>query len=111
MKSILFVEDEDVFYPLFSMLASRFSFNSIVSKNIKDAKKELSNNKIELVVIDYELPDGKGDELNRYIKENYPDILTALSSGHGDILKSRFDYDYVVDKSDIVNFIKKISQE
>lgn len=111
MKSILFVEDEEVFYPLFSMLASRFLFNAFISKNIKDAKKILSDNKIDLVIIDYELPDGKGDELNKYIKENYPDIPTVLSSGHSDMLKSRTEYNYLVDKSDIVNFIKKIFQE
>lgn len=103
---ILFVEDEDIFYPLLEMLSKKLSFELYIAKSVSEALKLLKEISVDLVVIDYELPDGKGDEINRFIKENFPNIKSAISSGHGETLKHAVNYDYTVDKSDFINFIK-----
>ncbi|ADR18367.1 response regulator [Calditerrivibrio nitroreducens] len=106
--NILFVEDEEIFYPLMDMLSKKFSFRLFIAGNLEMAKKTVEAEELHLVIIDYELPDGKGDELNIYIKENFPNIKTAISSGHGETLRHLVGYDYTVDKSDLINFIKEI---
>lgn len=106
--NILFVEDEDIFYPLMDMLSKKFSFGLFIAGNLAMAKKMVEAEELHLAIIDYELPDGKGDELNIYIKENFPNIKTAISSGHWETLRHPVGYDYTVDKSDLINFIKEI---
>lgn len=107
MKTILFVEDEDIFYQLFNLIASKFSFNALIASNLAEAMKKLKENKIDLAIIDYELPDGKGDMLNGYIKKHFPEISTAIASGYGTMLLSRNEYDYCVDKSKLIDFIRE----
>jgi len=106
--NILFVEDEEIFYTLVEMLARKLAFGLFIAKNVADAFKTLETQKIDFAIIDYELPDACGDDINRYIKNKFPHIATAISSGHGETLKYKTKYDYYVDKSDLINFIKDI---
>lgn len=103
---ILFVEDEDIFYPLLEMLSKKFSFDLIIAKSVHEAIRLLKETDFDFAIIDYELPDGKGDEINSFIKLNYPNIKTAISSGYGETLRHALNYDFTVDKSDFINFIK-----
>jgi len=45
--------------------------------------------------------------LNSYIKKYFPSVSTALASGHGTMLLSRGEYDYCVDKSKLIDFIRE----
>ncbi|MCX8083433.1 MAG: hypothetical protein N3C60_00725 [Calditerrivibrio sp.] len=110
MFNLLFVEDEDIFYTIMEMLSKKFYFNLFIAKTVSEAKKILDNNKIDVAIIDYELPDGKGDEISDYIAIYHNDIITAISSGHGGtIISSKSKYKYVVDKSDLISFIREIA--
>ncbi|MGC8767970.1 hypothetical protein [Calditerrivibrio sp.] len=106
--NLLFVEDEEIFYPLMEMLSKKFSFGLFIAGSVAMAKKTIEMEQLDLAIIDYELPDGKGDEVNIYIKEKFPHIKTAISSGHGEALRHSVGYDYSMDKSDFMNFIKEI---
>ncbi|MEF3255174.1 MAG: response regulator [Deferribacterales bacterium] len=106
MKSILFVEDEEIFYALFKIIGDKFRFEPTIVSNIKDAKEMIEHKNFYMAIIDYQLPDGNGVELNDFIKKNYPSIITVFASGFGVSFPHSSNFDYSIDKSDLLNFFR-----
>ena len=81
--SLLIIEDEAVFRGCLKMyLENKFS---IYEAGLgEDAMKILSNDRIDIVMTDYSLPDINGDDLIEKIKSLYPHILVLCLTAYND---------------------------
>lgn len=106
--SLLLLDDEDVFFKIVSILSKNLGFEFFYARNIYEAKSILSDETVSLAIIDYNLPESDGVSFNRYIKENFPGIKTAIFTGSPELIeKCQLDsFTYCIDKSELVNFIK-----
>lgn len=81
MNNLLLVEDDFSLSGTIEYYLKSEGFNVFVSRDIRNAKNILDNNKINLIILDITLPDGSGLDLCKSIRE-YSDIplifLTAM---------------------------------
>jgi|Wag4MinimDraft_12_1082652.scaffolds.fasta_scaffold00037_12 DNA-binding NtrC family response regulator len=106
---LMLVDDEKDFFKIFTILSKKFRFNFVYAENLAEAKNKLNSEKnIDLIIIDYTLPDGNGLQLSSYVKSHYPEISTALSTGHSEMVenKSLKNFDFYIKKDEIVPFLE-----
>ena len=73
-KNILIVDDDlDIREMLKNFLGS-CGFHTFTIRDVEEALRSLRKNLFDLVLTNYEMPGMTGDELVRFIKENYPYI-------------------------------------
>ena len=86
---ILIVEDNSAISDGLKFSLEHEKFIVDITKNIKEAQKELKNNLYNLVILDIMLPDGDGIDLCKYIKErqDIPVIFLTAKDSEGDIIK------------------------
>ena len=86
---ILIVEDNSAISDGLKFSLEREKFIVGITKNIKNAQKEVQNNLYNLVILDIMLPDGDGIELCKYIKErqDIPVIFLTAKDSEGALLK------------------------
>src|SRR5215212_5810026 len=82
--SILLVEDHAGFATaLLSMLAQNQSLQIVaVAGSGEAALHYLQNSRVDLVLVDYSLPDMSGINLIEVLQGQYPDLPCAVLSGH-----------------------------
>jgi DNA-binding NtrC family response regulator len=107
--SLLLLDDEEIFSDLLKILCKEIDVKFYSARNTKEAIKIVNNNKIELVIIDYNLKNEKGSIFNRYLKRYFHDIKTALSSGSFDNISEKVSnrFDYILDKGSLVAFVRE----
>ena len=84
ISSILLVEDHAGFArALLSMLAQNPGLQIVaVAESGEAAQKYLRESKVDLVLVDYSLPDVSGISLVEALLEEHPDLVCAMLSGH-----------------------------
>jgi DNA-binding NarL/FixJ family response regulator len=82
--SILLVEDHAGFArALLSMLAQNPNLQIVaVAESAEAALRYLSESNVDLVLLDYSLPDMSGVNLLEAVLAEHPDLLCAILSGH-----------------------------
>lgn len=82
--NILVVEDETLQREILEDFLKKKDFQVYSAGNISEAKEILRTKDLDLVLLDWRLPDGDGLELLSFIKENYPHLpvimITAFAS-------------------------------
>lgn len=83
-SSILLVEDHPGFAKaLMSMLAQNPSLQIVaIAESGEAAQTYLRQTKVDLVLVDYSLPDTSGVSLVESLVAEYPDLVCAMLSGH-----------------------------
>ncbi|MCG8550330.1 MAG: response regulator [Desulfobacterales bacterium] len=87
MKSILWIDDEPVINDMGVLLLKKIGYKAkalyggIEALSIFGARPHA----FDLVITDYMMPDMRGDELTRQIREIRPDIPVALCTGYAGI--------------------------
>jgi len=78
---ILYVENHSVFA---KQVTSQFLFTHEVTivPSLLEARQVLSKEKVDLVLVDYDLNDGKGEELIAEISKQFTDLVTIGVSSH-----------------------------
>ena len=86
---ILIIEDNKPIADGLKFSLEKEKYIVVVNQNLKDATKELKNNKFNLIILDIMLPDGDGMEFCKYIKEDLdiPVILLTAKDKESDIVK------------------------
>ena len=101
---ILYVENHARFSSLVckKILASH---EVVVAPSLEKAKKEITNTTFDLVLLDYDLDDGKGSELVLLLKEseNPPKIIAVSSHEKGNIALMEAGANAVCSKSNITS--------
>ncbi|MDS0527042.1 response regulator [Clostridium sp. SHJSY1] len=122
MIRLLIVEDEP---PIMRANVSIIkSFNEeckvvATAINGKKAIEELEKQKIDVVFTDIKMPIMDGLELAKYIRENYPEIITVITSGYSDFEYARKGIefkvmDYIlkpISKAKVVKVLENIKHE
>src|ERR1700744_813717 len=87
-RHVLVVDDEpDVANVVELML--RFEGHEVqVVTNGKAALMMLEQTTFDVVILDYAMPDMKGDELAALIKQNWPKQIIIMLSAHADLIKN-----------------------
>ncbi|MDO5718085.1 MAG: response regulator [Tissierellia bacterium] len=80
MTNILAIDDDkDILYTI-SEICDYSNWNSITARTLDEVKKALDNEKIDLVLIDYNMPEMNGVELTKSIRKRLPYIpIIALT--------------------------------
>lgn len=78
---ILFVEDQETFARI---VVDQFmpSDEVVISPSLADARNKLVGAKFEAILVDYDLQDGKGDELVRELRQSGDSTLIIGVSSH-----------------------------
>jgi len=96
---VLVVDDETDILELLEMTLARMGLDADCATSLADARRKLDENRYQLCLTDWRLPDGEGLELVRHIGEQCADLPVAVITAHGSMenavsaLKSgAFDY-------------------
>ncbi|MEZ0230304.1 MAG: response regulator [Planctomycetota bacterium] len=81
-RVLLVEDDENLRETLLAVLGDSFSVEGV--PDVASALLALSSRHYDLVVTDYEMPDGTGVQVLRTIKKSYPHIATILMTGRTD---------------------------
>jgi signal transduction histidine kinase/CheY-like chemotaxis protein len=102
-KIILLVDDEEMLSDLLAELLESNDYNVIKVSSGKEALRVLTEEiKVDLVIIDYNMPEMSGLETIEKIRKLNLDMPVILSSGVTD-----FDADEIMDKYEINNWVQK----
>jgi CheY-like chemotaxis protein len=83
--AILCVDDEDVILDLLKLTLEKNGFSVLTANNWRLALDSLRENHIDLVMVDYEMPEMKGHEVAIQMRSFNPEIPIILHSGSPDI--------------------------
>lgn len=97
-KNILFVDDEEGILRAFRRTFRKTDFGVFLANSGKEALDILKENKIDIIISDYKMPEMTGYELLTKVKELYPDIVRVFLSG--------FTEDHIVTKSVFNGLVK-----
>lgn len=82
MENVLIVDDEiDICYFLTRNL-NRKNFSASYVNNLKDAEKALDKQHPSILLLDNDLPDGRGIDFAQQIKKDYPDLKIVMITAH-----------------------------
>ena len=94
--TILIIDDELLNQRVLSDIVDRLEYKVIIANNGKEALDILVNNKIDLIILDFILPDMSGDQLCSQIRQEYSmvelPILILTASGRTIDLMSAFNH-------------------
>lgn len=79
---ILIVDDEQEILENFAYVLRKFQDNIRFTTSGNKAISVLKEEKIDVIFSDFNMPDGNGTELYRYVKENHPKIDMYFFSGN-----------------------------
>ena len=82
MENVLIVDDEiDICYFLTRNL-NRKNIPATYVNNLKDAKVALYNQHPSILLLDNDLPDGRGVDFAQQIKKDYPEVKIVMITAH-----------------------------
>ncbi len=82
---ILIIDDEEKLRSLLAKIIAMEGFDVVEAGDCKSGLKKLEQSVIDVVICDVKLPDGRGIDLTKIIKEKYPVIEVILLTAYGNI--------------------------
>lgn len=82
---ILIIDDEEKLRSLLAKVIAMEGFDVIEAGDCKSGLKKLEQSAIDVVICDVKLPDGRGIDLTKIIKEKYPVVEVILLTAYGNI--------------------------
>jgi DNA-binding response OmpR family regulator len=71
---ILLIEDETTISVALGRLLDRWGFDTLASRTVSEAQALLACVAVDLVVIDFRLPDVRGDDFLAWLHEEHPEL-------------------------------------
>lgn len=84
-NTILIIDDEEKLRNLLAKILTMEGFEVFQSGDCKSGLKRLEQNAVDVVICDVKLPDGRGVDLTKTIKEKYPTVEVILLTAYGNI--------------------------
>ena len=81
---ILLVEDEATISVALGRLLDRWGFDTLAARTVAEARALLGEVTVDVVVIDFRLPDVRGDDFLVWLQREYPDLATRTMFITGD---------------------------
>ena len=113
MKDILIIDDVVTLGLMLKTWFSKKGFQARTAISISDAKKNIQEQKPDIIISDLRLPDGNGLDLIKWVKEYYNDIIIIVMTSYADIqtavecIRSGA-YDYVAKPLNPEEVLKKL---
>src|ERR1043165_3631719 len=85
---ILVVDDEPLVCEAVRMLLVFDGHSVEVARDGAEALTMVTPDRFDLVMLDYEMPRMKGDQLAAQLKERFPQLPVLMLTAHGDMLRS-----------------------
>ena len=83
-RVILLVDDETNYLTMTKMALEANGFNIITESNPVQALEYLKTNNVDLVLLDFFMPELTGDEFVKQLREFAPNLLVVLQTGYAD---------------------------
>lgn len=83
--TLLLIDDEQNVLRALSRLLRRDGYNILTAGSFAEALDALAAHKVDLILCDQRMPDGKGTDLLGTIKVAYPDTIRMILSGYADL--------------------------
>ena len=83
--TLLLIDDEQNVLRALSRLLRRDGYHILTAGSFAEALDALAAHKIDLILCDQRMPDGKGTDLLGTIKAAYPDTIRMILSGYADL--------------------------
>ena len=71
---LLLIEDEATISVALGRLLDRWGFDTLAARTVAEARALLSAVAVDLVVIDFRLPDVRGDDFLHWLQQEYPEL-------------------------------------
>jgi DNA-binding response OmpR family regulator len=71
---LLLVEDEATISVALGRLLDRWGFDTLAARTVAEAQALLASIPVDLVVIDFRLPDMRGDDFLDWLNQEYPEL-------------------------------------
>lgn len=71
---LLLVEDEATISVALGRLLDRWGFDTLAARTVREAQALLATVPVDIVVIDYRLPDMRGDDFLSWLRQEYADL-------------------------------------
>jgi DNA-binding NtrC family response regulator len=84
-NKILIIDDEEKLKNLLAKIVGMEGFEVMKAEDCKSGLKKLEQTDIDVVICDVKLPDGRGVDLVKTIKEKYPAVEVILLTAYGNI--------------------------
>ena len=84
MIEIYYVEDDEDISQTVKKYLNQQGYKTTVLRTIKDAKHALQNTCPDMVLVDWNMPDGNGNTLCQWIRENYKELPVIFLTVRGD---------------------------
>lgn len=84
-NTILIIDDEEKLRNLLAKILTMEGFEVFQAGDCKSGLKRLEQNAIDVVICDVKLPDGRGVDLTKIIKDKYPTVEIILLTAYGNI--------------------------
>jgi DNA-binding NtrC family response regulator len=89
-KTLLIAEDNLGIQEVYKKVFGREGFNIVLCDNAAQAMAELSEQKIDLLITDLEMPLANTFELFPFLKEKFPNLPVIIVTGHYKDFQSEF---------------------
>lgn len=83
--SVLFVDDQNDLLLLIDKMLKTEHYNKYYANSTFEALEIIKNNDIDVIVTDIIMPDSSGLKLLETVKEEYPNVVRIILSGHSQI--------------------------
>jgi len=83
-KTILLVDDDTSYLSMTKMALESNGFSVITQESPVQALEFLKTNKVDLILLDYFMPELTGDEFVQKLREFSPKTLVVLQTGYAD---------------------------
>lgn len=71
---LLLIEDEPTISVALGRLLDRWGFDTVAARTVAEARAFLASVPVDLIVIDFRLPDVRGDDFYYWLEQEYPDL-------------------------------------
>lgn len=115
MNTILIIDDEEGLRRLLARLISLEGYSVIEASSLKEARKKLAREAVDIVLCDVRLPDGNGVEFTAEILKQHKNLEVILLTAFGDIADSvqamkNGAFDYIVKGDDNMRVIPLLAK-
>lgn len=111
--NVLVCEDDPGIQDLMEIMLEDMNFEVMKCDNQESVKELMSTEKVDIVIMDYWLSDGKADDVIIETKKKYPEVpilVVSADTNLDEVVKKLEVNDYLKKPFDIIEFQSKIKE-
>ncbi|HRP37355.1 MAG TPA: response regulator [Candidatus Dojkabacteria bacterium] len=111
--NVLVCEDDPGIQDLMEIMLEDMDFEVMKCDNQESVKELMSTEKVDIVIMDYWLSDGKADDVIIETKKKYPEVpilVVSADTNLDEVVKKLEVNDYLKKPFDIIEFQSKIKE-